>query len=266
MLLFALATSAFAEGPDYAVMIPRRPATLPKNDVAITVMGQVGLQDPLSADALVGAGLGITDQLEIGAWLLPLGLAPAPVVYRDPSLYVKYGGALSKTVTLSPLLRLFVPVSSTSSTMLDAQADLAVDLGDSARLSIAPSATLHFVDAGPNTGFGAPVSFTIQPDRRFFVALQTGVGTDPFSWQFQAVRPDSGFQYVVPAGLQLGGTVGRPKTGAVTDLSAGVFWPALLTDAGFNADGITVVAKVTTNLLSDSKGKGKGKGKGKINK
>lgn len=261
--MWILAASAFG-APEYAVSLPRRPSTLPQNDVRITVNGTVGVaSDPTTADLVAGAAVGITDQFEVGAWLVPLTLAPK-VGYIDPSLYVAYGGALSKKTTLTPMLRLYVPVTSASSALLDAQLKLGVQIGKDALLTAAPTATLHFVQGGPNTGVGAPVSLLVQPSRRFFFEVESGLGTDPFDWRYEAVRP-ANTDLAVPAGLRIGGVAGKLKSGAIVDLSAGAYWPALVNGGSVAADNVLVVAEISTNLLSDKpkKGKGKGKGKGK---
>lgn len=261
--MWIFAVSAMA-APEYAVSVARRPPTLPKNDIRITVNGTVGVRDPLSAGALIGGGIGITDQFEVGAWLIPLALAP-DFAYLDPSLYLTYGGELSKKVYLAPLLRLSVPVTNGSAALLDAQVELGAQLGKDALLTIAPTAALHFADGGPYNAFGAPVALLVQPSRRFFFAIETGIGTDPFSWQYQAPRYDGVEGITVPAGARIGTSTGKLKGGTLFDLSAGAYWPALLAGDTLDAGGVTIVAEISSTLLSDrgKKGGGGKKGRGK---
>jgi hypothetical protein len=247
VILSLLASVAAAAPPEYPADASRRPPTLPRNDVRVDANSTVGVDQEVPADFAGGFGVGVTDRFEIGAVVVPLELNP-DIQYLDPSVYAAYAGEITDDFYLTPMARAFVPV--TEQGLLDAQLGALWQPTDGVALSVAPTATLDFQEEGTAGVFSAPVAATFNPTRKFFVQLESGIGTDPFSWRYGVARDDGDNNLVVPLGASIGGTFGRPRN-AMLDLSVGAFLPEFAQPDGLNTDNVLVTAAVTTFVLQD---------------
>ncbi|MEQ1503217.1 MAG: hypothetical protein ABMB14_13355, partial [Myxococcota bacterium] len=226
LVQLALGTAAAQPaGPELPVPLVVRSPTLPQASVAIDVDSTLGLNGdaPAALDLAAGLGVGVTDQLELGVQVLPLELAP-DVRYGAPSVYLKYGAWLGDITTLTPGIRVFVPVSDLDVAMLDAGIELGLRSGRQLLVNVTPIVNLTFAGSDVEPAFAVPVGLVIQPDRRVFVTVDTGLSTDPVDPRFRAPRPGADRGVYVPLGASIGTTFGRPRS-AVSDLSIGVYWP-----------------------------------------
>jgi hypothetical protein len=239
-------------GPTLPVPVVARSPTLPRASVRLDADSTVGMNatDATGVDLAAGFGVGVTDDFELGAQLVPIDLSPE-VTYTAPSLYAAYGAELSDSVQLIPMARIFLPLGPDVVPMLDASAKLALISQRDLRFTITPSANITFMDGQTEPAFAAPVALVLQPDRRFFVSLDSGVSTDPIDLRFLMPRPgDQDRTLFIPVGGSIGTTVGRPRD-AVADISAGVYWPRMgefSSQTAANTDDFTVLARVQTTI------------------
>lgn len=259
LLTMALATAA--PGPDLPVPVAARAPTLPQGDVRIDADSTVGLAGtaPATVDFAAGFGVGVSDRFEVGAQVLPLDLAPE-VIYDSPSLYASYGAPLGDFASVTPTLRAFLPLTTGSDPMVDAIASFAFHSSPQVALTVEPMANVAFGDT-TESAFAVPVGLVLQPDRRVFLTVDSGLSTDPMDPRFLAPRPgvvdDAAF---LPLGAAVGTTFGRPRKG-VSDLSLGFYFPEL---AEFSAaqttthtDDFTVLARFQTLIPTGPEPRGK---------
>jgi hypothetical protein len=240
-----LIAAAFAE-PELPVAEAARPPTLPQSVVRVDANTVIGLRpvDSATADLSAGFGIGVTDNFEIGAEVLPLDLAPT-VAYGSPSVYGAYSVPLGDGASLIPQARVFVPVPEGSRALLDAAAELQFQSRD-VRVSLIPETSLAFVEGGVDPGFAVPVELTVQPHRRVFLTLDSGVSTDPLDPRYNAPRADLTEGVVVPFGGGIGTTVGRVND-TLTDLSLAAYWPRLAQfadEATTHSEDFAVIAQI----------------------
>jgi hypothetical protein len=248
-----LLAAAFAE-PELPVPVAARPPTLPQSAVRIDADTVIGVQPGSNptGDLTAGFGIGVTDDFELGADVLPLDLAPT-VAYGSPSVYGAYSAPIGEGVALVPQARVFVPVTEGSRALLDAAAELMFQ-GRDVQVSVIPETSLSFLEGGVESSFAAPVELTVQPHRRVFLTLDSGVSTDPLDPRYNAPREDLAEGWVVPFGGGIGTTLGRVNE-PVTDLSLAAYWPRLAQfsdEATTHAEDFAVIAQIQGIIPTDS--------------
>ena len=250
MVIIQLLISGAAAQPELPVPVAARPATLPRATARLDADSTVGLapDTETGVDLTAGFGVGVTDDLEIGAELFPIQFTPE-VTYESPLLYAAYGFDPAEGVQIIPMARVSVPIGPDTNPLLDVVGEVNLNPTRLLRVSFLPSANLSFGEGPVKPSFAAPVSLTLQPDRRFFVGLESGVATDPVDPRYRVPRPgEVDGALIIPVGATIGTTVGRPRA-AMADLSAGVYWPQMGQFAGqsqANPEDFTVLARVQT--------------------
>ena len=139
-----------------------------------------------------GASYGITDDLEVGAMVLPLTLSPE-VKYGNPSVYGQYrmvGGD--------------VEVAARAEVWLPVEGDFRLQVGAPIWWKASPSVALRtgaflmFVASDPNQMvISIPVALVINATDNFWLGISTGLS-------FAVSDPGPGDTLAVPLGLELG--------------------------------------------------------------
>jgi hypothetical protein len=165
----------------------------------------------------VGAGFGITDDLEVGALVLPLVLSPE-FDYAGPSVYGMYR-----------FLRGDTEIGLRASITLPVNADFAFSVGAPVWFRFLPRVLLQtglFLDGQDatrfNLGLRVPASVLVQLTGSLWAGVDTGL-------LFQVTDPGPGDTFAIPLGLQVGyalpgSTGGRP----IADLVASFGFPLFL--------------------------------------
>lgn len=252
-LLLAVAHAA----PEYPLPAAARPPTLPRASVRVEADSTIGTgPGPADVDLAAGFAVGVTDELELGAQVLPFDVAPT-LEYTAPSLYGAYAGELSDVAYLTPSVRLFVPVLEGDRPLADAAATLRLMADQALRLDLGGATRVAFGEE-VEAAFAAPVSVVLQPDRRLFVTADSAVSTDPFDTRFRMPEHlgDRSDVYV-PFGASMGVTMGRANR-SLTDVSLGVHFPSLARFEGgqsaLRTDDFLVMAAVRAAVPTDPTG------------
>ncbi|MEZ4234951.1 MAG: hypothetical protein R3F59_02055 [Myxococcota bacterium] len=254
-MLFPLLFAAAHAAPEMPVPVANRPATIPRATVRVDADTTIGTgSGPVPVDLAAGFGVGVTDQFELGAQVLPLDLAPGAVQYLSPSLYATYGAELSKVATFAPTLRVFVPIGTSQQALLDGKAMFRFNADRALRLDVGGVATVAF-DEQTATALAAPLSLTVSPDKRVFLTADTAISTDPTDTRFRMPRPTDADGVYVPLGASIGTTFGRANH-TLTDVAIGAHLPSFAhfhpggTDV--TTDDLTVMASLSSVIPTDA--------------
>jgi hypothetical protein len=171
--------------------------------------------DPFVSIAL-GAGFGITDDVEVGASILPISFSPItrfgrpPEITGLPWIYGRFR-FLTAPFELGAEARIYLPVPQPDGPEGNIDADFAADLAMLARFHLSEmvrlDAQIFFRLAIPNSmsdtgfGIGIPIDVTVSPLEFLFA----GAGIAPLIDRFEA--------FVLPVSLFVGGTIpvdGKP--------------------------------------------------------
>jgi hypothetical protein len=217
--------------------------------------------DPIVGMA-IGAGFGITADLEVGGQLVPLAFSPElrfgrPPTYEGlPWLYGRFR-FLEGAFELAAQVRVFLPVPRPMTAGPSIAADFAVEIGVPLRLHIAGRFRLDsgiFVpiltpssdpEDDVDVAFIVPLDFLVS----FFETVYGGVRTSVVSHRFESVT--------IPLFVYGGVTIPGPDDGPLLDLTARFGFPRLFvptadTDAGEDVvRGTPWEVGVTANFYFD---------------
>jgi hypothetical protein len=163
----------------------------------------------LDAALAVGAGYGITSQLEVGATVLPLALAPE-VDYGDPSIYGKYT-LVEGELEVGARLEVWFPVRGDFAV----QVGVPIDWKPVRGFALHSGAFLTIMATDPtHAAVSIPFVFVVNATDSLFFGLATGV-------VFAVTDPGPGDTLEVPLGLELGYSVPGEGGGPLLDILGG---------------------------------------------
>jgi hypothetical protein len=219
--------------PRLAVPLAARPLTLPRLalrlDLPVTITStSFGFTERKTFMSFAGGlAVGATDDLELGALLLPLQLAP-DAGYRDPGIYGAFR-FVEGVVELGVVARLRLNVDEAWGT----QGALALQVHATPQLRIDArvGGGAIFYDSGTESFVSVPLALVWNPTPRFFVGAQSGLDVVFFG---------GGEDAFIVAGAFVGTTVPRKNGNPSADLRAGFFFPNVqeageLFQVGFSA-------------------------------
>ncbi len=226
------------------VRMVARPLTLPsmtlRGDAAFTIVranfgGFGGTQTAVGL--WFGGGFGVTDDFQIDATVVPLGLAPSPVTYGNPDIAATYR-FVSGPVEVGGRFKVSIPVAGDRYLGLSPSVPVLIRLGDAARLDTGLNFTFSIpVDSG--SGFvqrktqvawagytlspysieaGLPLKLTFQVADPVFLGGKTGAGILLFE--------DAGQTFFIPLGVFGGATIPGDH-GPIADITANFEFPYL---------------------------------------
>ena len=211
-----------------------RPTTLATGvlrlDTDVQTVGAAGTTP--SVDALVGLGLGLGSQLEVGAQAIPLSLVPT-FAYTQPTLYVTWGANLGQHASVAPTVQAGLPIQQGDTWLIDVDTNAALTLGKDWELAASPSLSLAPGDA-LGSSLSLPITLLWQARDRVFLQALSGVGLDAFDVRRQISHSQEPIDFqslTVPAGLSCGATLGRDG-GPLADLQVQADWPQLYRSQG----------------------------------
>lgn len=180
-----------------------------------------------AAALVVGGGYGILDDLEVGATVLPLQLAP-DFEYGDPSIYGVFR-FLRGSVDLGASLSLTFPVQ--GDFVMAPGVPVLFHLGESMRLDTGLFVPIVFDSPDTYAVLSIPVRFSVNVIPELFLGASTGLEMVEFDPDFTTI----------PLGFHAGYTIAQGDTGGpLLDLMAGFRFPAFLVPA---SDGDVVVTR-----------------------
>lgn len=199
----------------------QRPLTLTRHtlrgDVDLTIAHlQVSVLGTTASSTAVGlalgAGFGITEDLEVGATVIPLTLSP-DFQYNAPSLYGMYR-FVRGTVDVGARLTLIMPVDRDFG--LNVGVPVLFHLGDNARLDTGAFLSLNFGDP-LGKALSIPVAFTANLNPNLFLGARTGFILPEFD------------RLVMPLGVYVGYSIaGGGGATPVADITASFDFPLFL--------------------------------------
>jgi hypothetical protein len=233
----------------YPVRVLDRPTTLPRGDSRLDAFVFVTRTpgSPTTTTMVVGGGVGITDQLEIGGQALAFDIAP-DTVFTNPSLYATWSHNISKTVAIAPTVQVVYPLESDDPFFVDVGGTLYVNIGSWGYVAFAPILSVNTRADDSGTTISLPVTLMRQSSERLNFQLTSGVGFARFDPRFGVARRRDALDFnevTVPVSAEVmytvpHGTADKP----LVDVTLQVQWPQLYTRAegmrGTNADDFSV--------------------------
>ncbi len=135
----------------------------------------LGVVSDTAIDLRLGAAFGVIDGLEVGAMVLPLGLAPSGRdTYGDPSVYGRFR-ILDGGFQLGAQVGLAIPVQDGSDLSLGVSVPIKVLIGDSMALNTGVEFNMTFADPDSIFGINIPLEFAINLTDSIFAGLVTGL-------------------------------------------------------------------------------------------
>jgi hypothetical protein len=225
----ALVSAASAvQAQQLPLPLARRPLTLTRNTLRadadltlahlqISLLGGTGSSNALGLS--LGAGYGITDDLEVGATVIPLTLSP-DFAYNAPSVYGTYR-FLHGDVDVGAQLALTLPIDRDFG--LGVGVPVLFHLGEAARLDTGAFLGLTFGDA-LGKGLTIPIAFTYNLNPNLFLGARTGVLLPNFD------------DFAMPLGAFVGYTLaGGAGNTPLADITASFDFPFFVTPSGADA-------------------------------
>lgn len=235
----ALAAKRGGDDGDYPLAYALRPMTLPRLTLAPELDLEVGraLNSVGTASSRytlaglnVGAAFGITDNIEVGAFVLPIQFAPS-VSYGsggDPAANLQLFGTFrflhAKQVEIGARLRTYFITTSGAGAQIVPSVPFLFHLGKIARIDaeIALPITARGSSAAPGSvnpggavvGVAVPVSFAINVIEPLYLGASSGVRVEDFG---NAKR-----SFFIPLGFFAGFTIGGRRP--IVDLAAYFQW------------------------------------------
>ncbi len=230
--LATLSAASSAQAQDAPQRLPlsfsRRPLTLTRStlrldaELAIAHFETSFLGVTASSNSVglgLGAGFGITEDLEVGATVLPLTLSP-DFKYNAPSVYGTYR-FLRGDVEVGARLALTLPIDRDFG--VNVGVPVLLHLGDTARLDTGAFVDLVFSDP-LGKQLSIPVAFTASINPNLFVGARTG---------FLFPNFDS---FGMPLGVYVGYTLaGGDGAAPLADITAAFDFPLFLRSGGGDA-------------------------------
>lgn len=228
LALAALALASAAQAQQLPLPLARRPLTLTRNtlradaNLALAHLDISPLGSPASSSSLglaLGGAYGITDDLEVGATVIPLTLTP-DFAFNAPSVYGVYR-FVRGAVDVGAQLALTLPIDREFG--LGVGVPVLFHLGETARLDTGAFLGLTFGDP-LGKGLTVPIAFTFNLNDHLFVGARTGILLPDFD------------AFAMPLGLSVGYTLAAaPNHAPLADLTAGFDFPLFLTPSGDDA-------------------------------
>jgi hypothetical protein len=241
----------------YSVRILDRPTSLPAGDVrfdAFTFFTRApGASNTLTA--VLGGGVGITNELEVGGQIIPFNIEPG-IAYTNPSLYATYIVNVGK-VSLAPTLQSVLPLSSGDPLFIDIGGVAYVNIGQWGYISFAPTLSLNVRQEETGSSVSIPVTLLRQSSEQLTFQVSSGVGLSRFDPRFGVSRRQDALDFndvTVPLIGIVTYTLphGAPRR-PLADLTLQVQWPQLYTHApqitGTHANDWTVALQSSWYFL-----------------
>lgn len=257
LLAAAAPPAAYTQGapPDsqadspYPVRILDRPTTLPRGDSRLDAFAFASVvpDNPTSVTMVLGGGVGVTDQLEIGGQLVPVEIEPG-VDFTNPSVYATYAFPIGKTAALAPTIQVVYPLTSDDPFIIDLGSTLYVNIGTWGYMAFAPMFSLNTRQGESGSSLSFPVSILRQSSDQLAFQVTSGVGLSRFDPRFNLSRRSDGLDFnevTIPVAALVTYTLGHgsPRR-ALADLTLQFQWPQLYTRApdmrGAHTDDWTV--------------------------
>jgi hypothetical protein len=221
----------------YPVRLLDRPTTLPRGDSRLDAFAYVNRVpgDSTSISMVIGGGVGITDQLELGGQVLAFDIAPH-TVFINPSFYATYSRNLTKDVAIAPTVQVVCPLKSDDPFFVDVGAALYANIGSWGYVEFAPTLTLNVRGDDSGSTFSFPVTVMRQASEQLNFQLSSGVGFSRFDPRFGLGRRRDALNFndvTLPVSAEVMYTIpdrAQKKTPLV-DLTLQVQWPQLYTRA-----------------------------------
>lgn len=210
------------EDGDYPLEYAHRPMTLPRFGLApeldFSVTRAYGQLDPgtMIVGMNLGASFGITKDLEVGAYVLPLQFTPSfgygsyAVTTGNLQLNATYRFFHTHDIELGARLRAFILTNSVAGTVLNPAVPLLLHLGRIVRLDAEAGALIRVtgsttgggvtVKGGAAAGLSVPASIAINVIDPLWVGANTGVIVDDLGHPKETAR--------IPLGIFAGYAIG----------------------------------------------------------
>ncbi len=217
LAVVSAASSAQAQQTQLPLPFARRPLTLTartlRADVDFSVSQiSLGIATATRVGLNLGAGFGITEDLEVGATVIPLTLSPS-FSYNDPSIYGVYR-FVRGNVDVGARLDVSFPVNGNFG--LRAGVPVLFHLGDTMRLDTGAFLELSFSDP-LGKGLSIPVSFAANLNPNLFLGARTGVLLPNFD------------SFAMPLGVFVGYTIANGAGASpLADITASFDFPLFL--------------------------------------
>jgi hypothetical protein len=223
--LAAVSAASAVQAQQLPLPLARRPLTLTRGtlraDAALSIAhlqaSVLGLTAASTSVGLaLGAGFGVTEDIEFGATVIPLTLAPA-FDFQAPTFYGAYR-FLTGDVEVGVQFALTLPINRDFA--LGAGVPVLFHLGQTARLDTGAFLGLTFGDSlGKALNF--PIAFTANLGPHLFVGARTGVLLPNFD------------RFAMPLGVYVGCTLAAGGGASpLADLTAGFDFPRFVSTSG----------------------------------
>ena len=215
------ASSAQAQQTQLPLPFARRPLTLTArtlradvnfgvSQLSVSILGATATSTVVGLS--LGAGFGITDDLEVGATLVPLTLSPE-FRYNAPSIYGAYR-FVRGDIDVGARLDVVFPVNGDFG--LSAGVPVLFHLGEGARLDTGAFLDLSFGDT-LGKGLRIPIAFTANLNPNLFLGARTGILLPNFD------------AFAMPLGVYVGYTLANGAGNSpLADITASFDFPLFL--------------------------------------
>jgi hypothetical protein len=234
LLLGAAPSSASAQGADslYPLRALDRPATLPRGaarlDLSLSASRRPGV--PAAWLVILGGGVGVRNDVEIGGQLLPLSLAPGRASVGDPSVYGSYTFD-AFGLTFVPTLQVVYPLTDADPFLVDIGIPVDRNIGRLGSVQLSPTLSIDTRADGAGASVAIPVLFLRQESATLTWQLSSGVGLsrfDPGSGLGRRRAPDDLDDVTIPLVVEATYSVPRPgRRRPWADLTLQLAWPRL---------------------------------------
>lgn len=227
----AFTPEAAAQNQAYPLRVAQRPITLPERtlridagfnaayvDACVTVLGRTSCSGATATALNVGAGFGITPDLEVGALVLPLQLT-SEFAFGNPSVYARYRFVRTDQIQVGADLRLVVPARSGSSFGVQLGVPVAFYVNETFQVQTGLYYSSSFSDPLVH-GLSVPAAFNLNLSDNLHLGLRTGIEL-PFR------NPGEGL--TLPLGLEVGYTLAQAGNRPLVDIAPYFNFPAFLT-------------------------------------
>jgi hypothetical protein len=222
------AKSARPARSPYPLRALDRPTTLPRGGSRLDVFLIANHPRDTSSLGVIGGGVGITDELEVGGQLVPFTLSNG-MGYTNPSFYVTYAINFGPNA-IAPIVTTVLPLKDADPFFVDLGAVITINIGEWGQFIGGPVFSLNSRNDETGTNLSLPVAIQRQAGERTTLTIGTGLGFsrwDPRHHIARRIAPLDFDELTIPLLGSVAYTVGRNAPALLADIIVQWQWPEL---------------------------------------